>query len=164
MIADSGARREFTTGAVRDITEGKGRCDLMPLIEIGIMLWDDMLAKIGRYIRTGEQQYIMEALNKFVPKAFDNWETALLELSIHYEEGAKKYEDRNWEKGIPLHCFIDSAVRHYLKWKRGDTDERHDRAVLWNLIGALWTQINHADKPELIDLPFAKKEAASESN
>lgn len=164
MIADSGARRQFSTGAVRDIADGKGRCDLMPLTEIGIMLWDDVLAKIGRYIRTGEQQYIMEALNKFVPKAFDNWETALLELSIHYEEGAKKYEDRNWEKGIPLHCFIDSAVRHYLKWKRGDTDERHDRAVLWNLIGALWTQINHADKPELIDLPFSKKEVASESN
>lgn len=164
MINDSGNRRVFSTGAVRDIAEGKGRCDLMPLIEIGMILWDDVLCKIGRYIRTGEQQYIMEALNKFVPKAFNNWETALLELSIHYEEGAKKYEDRNWEKGIPLHCFIDSAVRHYLKWKRGDTDERHDRAVLWNLIGALWTQINHADKPELIDLPFAKKEAANESN
>ena len=31
MIQDSGNRREFDTGAVRDIAEGKGRCDLLPL-------------------------------------------------------------------------------------------------------------------------------------
>lgn len=30
-ILDSGTRREFDTGAVRDMAEGKGRCDLMPL-------------------------------------------------------------------------------------------------------------------------------------
>lgn len=29
-IKDSGARREFTTGAVRDIDESKGRMDLIP--------------------------------------------------------------------------------------------------------------------------------------
>ena len=32
MIKDSGKRRQFETGAVRDIAEGKGRCDLMPLV------------------------------------------------------------------------------------------------------------------------------------
>lgn len=31
MLQDSGARREFVTGAVRDIAEGKGRADLLPL-------------------------------------------------------------------------------------------------------------------------------------
>ena len=31
MIQDSGKRREYESGAVRDIQEGKGRCDLMPL-------------------------------------------------------------------------------------------------------------------------------------
>ena len=30
-IKDSGDRTEFSTGAVRDMREGKGRCDLMPL-------------------------------------------------------------------------------------------------------------------------------------
>ena len=81
--------------------------------------------------------------------------TLLLEVSKHYEEGAKKYSARNWEKGIPLHCYIDSAVRHYLKFLRGDDDERHDRAFVWNLLGALWTQLH---KPELIDLPFIQGE------
>lgn len=30
-IKDSGNRTKFTSGAVRDIQDGKGRCDLMPL-------------------------------------------------------------------------------------------------------------------------------------
>lgn len=30
-IKDSGNRRQFSSGAVRDIAEGKGRMDLMPL-------------------------------------------------------------------------------------------------------------------------------------
>ena len=80
--------------------------------------------------------------------------TAVLEVAIHFEEGAKKYKERNWEQGIPLHCYIDSAVRHYLKWLRGDDDERHDRAVVWNLLCAAWT---HWNKPEMVDLPFVEE-------
>ena len=30
-ILDSGNRREFESGAARDVAEGKGRCDLLPL-------------------------------------------------------------------------------------------------------------------------------------
>ena len=30
-ILDSGDRTQFESGAVRDMREGKGRCDLMPL-------------------------------------------------------------------------------------------------------------------------------------
>jgi len=42
-ILDSGNRRTFQTGAVRDIQEGKGRCDLLPLLPIYNMLRDDNL-------------------------------------------------------------------------------------------------------------------------
>lgn len=42
-ILDSGNRRTFQTGAVRDIQEGKGRCDLLPLLPIYNMLCDDIL-------------------------------------------------------------------------------------------------------------------------
>ena len=84
---------------------------------------------------------------------FPNHYTMILELSKHFEDGCNKYGYRNWEKGIPAHCYIDSAVRHYLKLLRGDNDERHDRAFVWNLVCLLWT-IKH--KPELNDLPFVK--------
>ena len=76
-------------------------------------------------------------------------QTALLETSIHYEEGAAKYAERNWEKGIDLYCYLDSGVRHCLKYYRGDKDERHDRAFCWNMLGALWTIKN---KPECITM------------
>lgn len=38
MIHDSGERRTFSTGAVRDITDNKGRCDLMPLSVVATLL------------------------------------------------------------------------------------------------------------------------------
>jgi hypothetical protein len=153
-IKDSGNRREFESGAVRDIAEGKGRCDLLTLGVIGDMMNYPVLSKIDEYIRLGNIVALYEVIYHFVGVHYANdMFTTLLELSKHYEEGAKKYTDRNWEKGIPLHCFIDSGVRHYLKFMRGDKDEPHDRAFLWNMFGAIWTHKNH---PELIDLPFAE--------
>ena len=85
----------------------------------------------------------------------EGWDyyTMFLEVSKQFEDGARKYGDRNWEKGIPLHCYIDSGVRHYLKHRRGDRDEPHDRAFIWNLMCAMWTQEH---KPDMVDLPFAK--------
>ena len=155
MIKDSGNRREFETGAMRDIANGKGRCDLLPLAVIGEILEDNILTLIDMYIRTGNKQTLQKALTAFCARHYDgDYDDMFLDVAIHYEEGAKKYRERNWEKGIPLHCLIDSAVRHYLKFMRGDDDERHDRAFVWNILGAMWTQKN---KPEMIDLPFAER-------
>lgn len=78
----------------------------------------------------------------FIKHSFKNQFDALIELSIHFEEGALKYGIDNWRKGIPENSYIDSAIWHYLKFKRGDNDERHDRACLWNLICLIWTVKN----------------------
>lgn len=155
MIKDSGNRRAFSTGAVRDVADGKGRCDLLPLEQVSDILDSPTLAYIGRFMTSGINGYLRDAITEFCDVRGWDLPTAMLEVSIHYEDGARKYAERNWEIGIPLHCFIDSAVRHYLKWRRGDTDEPHDRAVLWNLLGAWWTLDNH---PELNDLPCARKD------
>ena len=40
MIKDSGNRRAFESGAVRDMAEGKGRCDLLPLSVCNVMVMD----------------------------------------------------------------------------------------------------------------------------
>jgi len=154
-ILDSGARRSFDTGAVRDIAEGKGRMDLVPLDVVSELIDDSVLFNINCYIRTGSITNLYKAINIFAEKYFGNIYTAILDVSKQYEDGAKKYSERNWERGIPVHCFIDSGVRHYLKWLRGDKDEPHDRAFIWNILGAIWTHENH---PELIDLPFKENE------
>lgn len=154
-IKDSGERRKFETGAVRDIAEGKGRCDLLPLITIGKMRDDVVLQDIGKYVYDGDTSHIEHAIEYFSSLRYHTFYDSMLEVSKHYEDGATKYADRNWEKGIPCHCYIDSGVRHYLKYMKGDNDERHDRAFIWNMLGLLWT---HENKPELIDLPFAEEE------
>ncbi len=46
MIKDSGERRKFETGAVRDIQKGKGRCDLLPL-DIVAQMFESQCARRG---------------------------------------------------------------------------------------------------------------------
>lgn len=148
-IKDSGERREFDTGAVRDIAEGKGRCDLMPLDVVGALINDDIICSIASFQQTAEVIYLYNALRCFCSQYKDGMADMLLEVSKHFEEGAKKYGENNWQKGIPVHCYVDSAVRHYLKWLRGDDDEPHDRAFIWNLMSCAWTVIH---KPQMNDL------------
>ena len=147
-IKDSGERRQFETGAVRDIQKGKGRCDLLPLDVVG-HLRGQLLSNISDYQDTGDFRHLFYALQRFIDKHMDkDVSTTILEVSKHFEDGAKKYGEYNWQKGIPTHCYIDSAVRHYLKYLRGDTDEPHDRAFVWNILCCIWTCIH---KPELND-------------
>jgi hypothetical protein len=108
LIKDSGNRREFDTGAVRDMAEGKGRMDLLP------------------------------------------W-SAIIEVSKHCENGAKKYGEHNVDKGIPTSSLCDSACRHLAKYLSGETDEDHLLASAWNLLWALEMRNKH---PELVNTPW----------
>jgi hypothetical protein len=154
MIKDSGNRTEFDTGAVRDMHEDKGRCDLMPLDVVAKVLgdvnaevFDSVLQDIYLFQITGDTQHLYYALLS-MRGGFCDIPTMLLETAKHFEQGAKKYGEYNWQKGIPVKSYIDSAVRHYLKYLRRDTDERHDRAFVWNILCCIWT-CKH--KPELND-------------
>ena len=113
QIKDSGTRSNFTTGAVRDGQDGKGRMDLLPV-------------------------------------------RALIEVAKIFEAGAKKYAARNWEKGIPLSRYMDSGLRHAMKWLRGDRDEPHLAMACWNFLCLQDTQLRIAEgllPMELNDLP-----------
>lgn len=138
MIKDSGERTEFQTGAVRDMRAGKGRCDLMPLSVVAEVMDDEVIRNIATFQTGGEWPSLSAAILWFACKRGWSVPELMLETSIHFEEGAKKYGENNWQKGIPTNCYIDSAVRHYLKWLRGDTDEPHDRAFVWNLLCCMW--------------------------
>ena len=77
------------------------------------------------------------------------WE-AILRLSKHYENGAKKYTRWNYRKGINLSSYIDSACRHLAKYQCGCDDEDHLAAAAFNVLGAMLVE---EIQPELIDLP-----------
>ena len=160
-IKDSGNRTVFDTGAVRDIQEGKGRCDLMPLDVISdlYMLSDfyeesEIFHHLHDFMETGDCERLMFVLDSF--NHYPGWSHMFLDLAKHFEEGAKKYGENNWQKGIPVKRYIDSGVRHYLKFIHGDKDEPHDRAFVWNIICAIWTCKN---KPELNDYAKEKNNA-----
>ena len=115
-IKDSGKRREFSTGAVRDIQDDNN----------------------GRY----------DLLSPF----------ALHRLAVHTAKGARKYSAKNWMKGVPLHSFFDSAVRHMFDYLANrlmnvEQDEDHLAAAFWNLQGLIHTEemITRGELPQELD-------------
>ena len=153
-IRDSGNRTQFKTGAVRDMREGKGRCALIPLEVMADMFGtkelnhDPVILDIATFMYEQDTSWLEAALCNFTTNAYnDCLPTMFLEVAKHFEDGAKKYGENNWQKGIPVYCYIDSALRHYLKWKRGDKDEPHDRAFCWNLLCCIW-EVDYREKEE----------------
>jgi hypothetical protein len=113
-LKDSGARQEFSTGAVRDVAGGKGRMDLLPM-------------------------------------------RAIMEVSKLYEAGCLKYGDRNWERGINTHCYVDSMMRHMAKFMLGQNDEPHLVQACWNVLCLLDTLLRIRDgslTDNIYDLPM----------
>lgn len=146
VIKDSGDRTQFATGAVRDMHEGKGRCDLMPLHVLGDFFNDGIFTHLAHYLENPTKSDHLYSCLDMAWHMWDSKPTMFLEVAKHFEEGAKKYGENNWQKGIPVNCYIDSAVRHYLKWLRGDKDEHHERAFVWNLICCIWEVDFHSKR------------------
>jgi len=81
---------------------------------------------------------------------------ALRRLASWLGDGAKKYDDRNWEKGIPLSRTLASLLRHLQAWQLGETEEDHLAAVFCNAMFLIHTDamIGEGLLPtELDDMP-----------
>lgn len=116
-LKDSGERRQFATGAVRDRGAFKGAPALRAV-------------------------------------------HALQRYDLHNQKGAAKYDARNWEKGMPLSEFFNSAQRHADKLLAGYEDEDHAAAWLWNVMHFIETK-HRVDlgllPKELDDMPYTFK-------
>lgn len=76
---------------------------------------------------------------------------ALKRLAKHYENGSKKYADRNWEKGMPFSRYVDSALRHLSQYVAGMENEDHLAAAAWNIFAIMHHQ--ELGQTELDDMP-----------
>lgn len=65
-------------------------------------------------------------------------------------EGAKKYGDRNWERGFPATSLVNHALRHVNLWLAGDALEDHLAHAAWNLLALMHFEER---RPDLIDVP-----------
>jgi hypothetical protein len=74
----------------------------------------------------------------------------LRRIAETYAEGAAKYGDNNWTKGMPASDTMNHALRHINLWLSGDKTEDHLAHAAWNLIA-----IMHFEelKPDCIDVP-----------
>ena len=71
----------------------------------------------------------------------------LREVARTCAEGAKKYSDFNWEKGMPVHDLLNHAIAHCYAFLSGDRSEPHLGHAAWNLLAAihsneLWPHLN----------------------
>lgn len=166
LIRETGPARQFGTGAQRDNVAGKGRMDLLPFdVLLDLMPERDSIDNVAaivtelmQYPKTREDKYLdqaiygcMEMLENdaiaVVPTDADclDWTPlAFMEIARIFEAGAKKYNERNWERGIPTSVYLDSALRHLCKHAASYTDEPHLAMAAWNLLclkqTIIWTK------------------------
>lgn len=97
-----------------------------------------------RDVRTGKGRY--DLLNPIVT----------LRLAKHYENGAVKYGDHNWELGQNMMNYLDSCKRHLDKFQEGHRDEDHLAAAMWNIASMIYTEemVKRGILPEALnDMP-----------
>jgi hypothetical protein len=102
-----------------------------------------------RDIRTGKGRYDLIST------------IGLQRLAKHYENGAAKYGDRNWEKGQPVSSYVDSMIRHGIDFLSGDRSEDHLSSVCWNAFAAIHTEelVRQGKLPkEFADMPHSISE------
>ena len=71
----------------------------------------------------------------------------LREVARACAEGAEKYGDWNWEKGMPVNDLLNHAIAHIYGFLSGDRSEPHLGHAAWNLLAAihseaLWPHLN----------------------
>lgn len=86
---------------------------------------------------SGGEKGAKEARFSLIPREF------LWELACHYGRGARKYADRNWERGYKWSLSQDAMERHFNQWLLGEDNDQetgtnHLVCALWHLI-ALYT-------------------------
>lgn len=83
---------------------------------------------------TGAQRSAIVAGQKTKPVRFDLISPiALRRLAEVYAEGASKYGDNNWLKGMPNGELLNRAIAHLNEWNAGNEDEDHLGHALWNV-------------------------------
>jgi len=71
----------------------------------------------------------------------------LREVARACAEGAQKYSDYNWERGMPVHDLLNHAIAHLYQFLSGDRSEPHLGHAAWNVLAAihsheLWQHLN----------------------
>jgi len=155
-MKDSGKRQEFEGGAVRDAAEGKVSPRLFsPYAKFGMLKQRFAVNKKGG--KYGEDEDAVKFADMAVfagemvmmyelHRNYQYLDIALANAAALYgqdrlqkwlEEGAKKYDEWNWAKGMFISRTLDSFWRHAEKVVDALDDEDHPAALMCNVMFAL---------------------------
>lgn len=84
----------------------------------------------------------------------------LKRLAALLERGARKYSERNWEKGQEVSRTLASLWRHLVAYQEGDRTEDHLAAIVFNAMSIMHVEgevMNGKLPAQLLDLPFYAK-------
>lgn len=92
----------------------------------------------------------------------------LRRLAQTCHEGAVKYDDFNWEKGMPIADLLNHAISHIYAYLSGDRSEDHLAHATWNCLGAchseeLWPHLNAKLRSEGCAPPDLKSQTVTSS-
>lgn len=98
-IKDSGERQQFTTGSVRDTSEGKGRFDLLPYYSI---------LKLAQHFEEGAKKYAADNWRKGQPlsRYFDSAQRHLAKFAMGFQD-----EPHMTAAIWNLMCYVETAKR-----------------------------------------------------
>ena len=147
VTKDSGTREQFASGMKRDTQDGKLRVDLAfdgpalrilfrdgPKSDVGLAMCDWYDEALAGRTAADELYHVLRLL-----AVYEGGMGALIgRYAGVMTRGAIKYDAHNWMKAsgqAEADRFISSACRHFLQWYRGDKDEDHAAAVVFNLNG-----------------------------
>ena len=136
----------FESGAVR--TELPVRYDLCSKIAVRTFLegyWgaEDSKHEFARDLLTGllgKAYGPLDDLYYFVSAVLDSNDNNTIVCYIlsayarTMHEGAAKYGERTWEKGIPEANLKNHAINHLIKYLEGDKTEPHLDHLMWNVL------------------------------
>lgn len=79
-------------------------------------------------------------------------------LARHYGEGAKKYADRNWERGYKWGLSYRAMRTHLNQWVRGErydeeTGTHHLICAIWHLVALYTFDLRHLGSDDLTQFP-----------
>ena len=68
-------------------------------------------------------------------------------IAVKYTDGAKIYGKNNWKKGIPTERYVGGALRHFMQWRLGHSDEDQLAAVVFNILGIMFNEFTEKAYP-----------------
>ncbi len=82
---------------------------------------------------------------------------ALLRIAATHKEGADKYGDHNWRRGLPFSDTLNHAMHHLVQYMQGDRTEDHLAHAAWNLHAVMEMEATRPDQDDLYFSPSREK-------